>query len=534
MKIKVLNISAGTFKYDFSVFYLFIFVLSYGFLGSQNDPYLIASYYFSGNARDTIANLHGTVHGASLATDRFGNANAAYCFDGENDYISLGTNSDLKQGKMSISLWVKINGYNNSSLNYPGMPIIQTRVRDEVQYYEAYAMSMFLENHKFTASNISTMQQLIASMSRSAATIDEWYHLAYMFDHDSTYLYVNGQLEQKNFKGFVSSYLSTDSVVLGFAGNHRPDTFKYRNYSWLNGCIDDLKFFSKVLSADQVLALYKESDPKFGAGNTIKSRIKLWDVIVAFWYIPLLLLLLMILTLFVFRFRLRQIRLREQKEYEIEKKLAQLEMKALRSQMNPHFIFNALNSIQHYVLTNEKERANKYLVKFSQLMRNILELSTQELVSLKEELETIKLYLDIESLRFNEAFSYSLNISENINTEVIRLPPLIIQPFVENAIWHGLLLKEGTKVLLINVFAEENAVIIEIDDNGIGRKASNAFLNDELKRRSFGLEITQDRLEILEKVFGVKMTFDVIDKKDTGGMPLGTLIKLKIVVNNLL
>lgn len=514
-----------------SVFIALFFLVIDSVAVAQQESGLISSYYFSGNARDTIGKIHGVVQGASPATDRFGNANAAYYFDGENDYVNLGTNSDLKQGRMSISLWVKLNSYKNSSLNYPGMPIIQTRVRDVVQYYEAYSMSVFLGNHKFTASNISTIQQLIASMSRNSAAIDEWYHLVYMFDHDSTYFFVNGQLEQKNYKGFVSSYLSTDSVVVGYAGNHMPDTFKYRNYSWFNGCIDDLKFFNKILSPEQVLALYHEADPKFGKAPFSSREMHFKELLMRFWYVPLSLLLFVLLTFLIARKWLTKIRNREGKKNEIDKQLARLEMKALRSQMNPHFIFNALNSIQHYILTNEKDQANKYLVKFSQLMRNILELSTQELVSLKDELETIRLYLEIESLRFNDAFTFSLNISESVETREIRIPPLIIQPFVENAIWHGLLLKEGAKQLKINVFKDDSTVVIEIDDNGIGREASKLFLNEELKRRSFGLEITHDRLKILEKFFGTKMTFEVYDKKDDEGIALGTKVKLKIQVN---
>src|SRR5690606_25820377 len=123
--------------------------------------------------------------------------------------------------------------------------------------------------------------------------------------------------------------------------------------------------------------------------------------------------------------------------------LAKSEMKALRNQMNPHFIFNAINSIQHYVLTNERELANRYLVKFSKLMRNILELSKEELITLTEELETARLYLEIESLRFNNAFGFTIGCESGIDPSSIKLPPLLVQPFIENAIWHGLLLKEG-------------------------------------------------------------------------------------------
>jgi LytS/YehU family sensor histidine kinase len=180
------------------------------------------------------------------------------------------------------------------------------------------------------------------------------------------------------------------------------------------------------------------------------------------------------------------------------------------------------------VLINEKELANKYLIKFSQLMRNILDLSKQELISLKDELETVKLYLDIESLRFNNAFNFSIKIADSVFVQDIRLPPLLIQPFVENAIWHGLLLKEGNKELNIHVFNEENYLIIDVDDNGIGREAAQKFSNKELKRRSFGMDITQERLNVMEKILGISISFMVHDKKNTTGVSLGTKVVIKI------
>ncbi len=115
------------------------------------------------------------------------------------------------------------------------MPFIATRVRHAVEYYEAYGIGMYSKNHKFAASNNSTIQQQVSCMSKTIAQLEEWNHIVYMFDNDSTFLFVNGKLEQKSFKGFVSTYLVTDSVVLGFDGNLMPDTFKYSKYAWLKG-----------------------------------------------------------------------------------------------------------------------------------------------------------------------------------------------------------------------------------------------------------------------------------------------------------
>lgn len=494
---------------------------------SQMDKGLIATYYFSGNANDSVSHINGVVRGATLTRDRFGNAYSAYSFDGNNDYITLGTNSDLKQEKMSISVWVKIDDFKNSRLNYPGTPFIITKVRHSVQRYEAYAIAM-LENNKFCGGSTSSLEQQVTTNSSVIAEHGKWYHLVYMFDTDTTYLYVNGNFQQKNFKGFVTNYAITDSVILGYTGNNMPEAFKYRNYSWLNGCLDDIKFYNRLLSEEDVKSLYNEPDPKLAGKPNPSETPNYLALLDRFWYIPVSLLIIIIVTIIVIRWRINYFRQKEKANNELQQKFAQMEMKALRSQMNPHFIFNAINSIQHYVLTNEKELANKYLVKFSQLMRNILDLSKQELISLKDELETVKLYLDIESLRFNNAFSFSVDVSPEISLNDIRLPPLLIQPFVENAIWHGLLLKEGNKKLTIAVFKKESNLIIEIDDNGIGREASQKFSSKELKRRSFGMDITQDRLSILDKVFGISISFLVIDKMDDKNVSSGTKVLINI------
>lgn len=505
-----------------------IFFLIYFTSQAQSDKGLIAAFYFSGNANDSISGINGTVRGASLATDRFGNAFAAYCFDGENDYITLGTSSDLKQRTMSISLWIKMNGYTSNNLNYPGMSFIATRVKNSVEYYEAYTLSFYKENKRISASVTSSMHDQVSSISKNSIEIDKWYHLVYMFDTDTTHLYVNGKLQQKNLKGFVSNYLMTDSVVLGYVGNQMPDTFKYRNFSWFNGCLDDLKFYNRILNPHEILQLYNEVNPKFiGKPSTADS----WDLRAFFkraWPFILAGVIIIIIIILVIRWKINYVRKKEKEEALLQQRFAQMEMKALRSQMNPHFIFNAINSIQHYVLTNEKELANKYLVKFSQLMRNILDLSKQELISLRDELDTIRLYVDIEALRFNNAFNFKMTIAENVNTNDIRLPPLLIQPFVENAIWHGLLLKEGDKELNINIFQRGSEVIIEIDDNGIGRAASEKFSNKELKRRSFGMDITNDRLSVLEKVFGITISFRVLDKANSLGSSSGTSVIINI------
>ena len=514
-------------KHHYISFYLFLIfgattLFGQEYVGSKEYIGPVASYYFSRNANDTIGGHNGVVRGPILSQDRFGNPNSAYCFDGKNDYINLGTNTIFKQVVLSISLWVKINGKDNNSNNYANQPFVFTRVRDSLDYFEAYFVGLYRPNNKFDAANTSSIERQIPSMSSTIAELNKWYHIVYMFDTDTSYLYVNSKLEQKNFKGFFTTYLESDSVVLGYVGNHRTEK---KIHAYLNGCLDDIKFFKRLLSPAEVEALYNEPNPllglKFGyyqESNTLK------DLLIRFWYLPIILVSLSLLIWLLVKLRISNVRKRDKEKYDLRQQLMQMEMNALRSQMNPHFIFNAINSIQHYVLMNEKDLANKYLVKFSRVVRNVLELSKEDLINLNDELETIRLYVEIESLRFEQTFNFKLNFPDNLENENILVPPLIIQPFVENAIWHGLLLKEGERELSINVFKEDLLLIIEIDDNGVGRAAAGQFIKKETRRKSLGMEITQSRLNVMEKANGISISIKIEDKVDELNRSLGTKV----------
>lgn len=205
-------------------------------------------------------------------------------------------------------------------------------------------------------------------------------------------------------------------------------------------------------------------------------------------------------------------------------------MSALRAQMNPHFIFNSLNSIQHLILNNDKVSALKYLSSFGKLARNVLESSNEALVTLTDEIETIRSYLELESLRFDNGFEYSIEIDKALDTDNIEVPLLLIQPFVENAIVHGLLpKKEGTKKLDLRFEKVGSVLTFEIEDNGVGRMARKGRDQSAiLERKSRGIEIAQKRLKMIHKDRRVKNTIEIIDKYDLGGNPSGTKIIIRI------
>ncbi|MBL4643933.1 MAG: histidine kinase [Flavobacteriaceae bacterium] len=183
--------------------------------------------------------------------------------------------------------------------------------------------------------------------------------------------------------------------------------------------------------------------------------------------------------------------------YQNKTKILFLKQEALQSQMNPHFIFNALNSIKLYIINNEQKNAVKYLNKFAKLIRRILEASQIRETTLYQELETMEVYMSIENIRFLNEINYRTIIDPLVNTEQVYIPPLILQPFLENALWHGLSSKKGEKKIELSVHKkDDNFIEITIEDNGIGRKAAVKIKeNKSIKRKSIGINLTKDRLK---------------------------------------
>ncbi|MDB4539265.1 histidine kinase [Saprospiraceae bacterium] len=217
---------------------------------------------------------------------------------------------------------------------------------------------------------------------------------------------------------------------------------------------------------------------------------------------------------------------------EYENQIKTHEMQSLRAQMNPHFIFNSLNSIKGYITTNESRIAAKYLTKFSKLIRLILNHSRLSKISLAEELESLELYIDLEQLRLENSFTYTIKSTTTIDLEKISIPPMIIQPYVENAIWHGLVHKEGMKYLQINIDQSDKIIAISIMDNGVGRKASQE-INAEKKKlhKSHGMNITKKRIELINKSSDFE-SVKVSDLYDQHGKPTGTNVLINLTKNH--
>ena len=244
----------------------------------------------------------------------------------------------------------------------------------------------------------------------------------------------------------------------------------------------------------------------------------------------LIIILLVMATIgLAWYFIYKQRRIIQDKETnELQKQFRTSELKALRSQMNPHFVFNALNSIQEYIVTNEKQLAGRYLGKFAKLMRIFLDFSNKKKISLQEEVDALGLYLELEILRV-EDLKYSIDIDENVDLG-LEIPSLLLQPYVENAIKHGLLHKEGDKRLTIAFAFDESSEVLtcKITDNGIGRKQS-MLINQRRNpnHKAFGSSATKHRIELLIKENEFNLSEEIIDLHDQN-MALGTEVIIKI------
>lgn len=285
-----------------------------------------------------------------------------------------------------------------------------------------------------------------------------------------------------------------------------------RNLQYVNDIIIQYENESKN---SQIRALADENE-------LVKSKLERNQRI--FWYSLAALIVIAVIMISIHRNR----------QLKHEKQILTLEQDMLRSQMNPHFIFNSLNSIKLYIINNEKENAVYYLNKFSKFIRKILIASTEKEISLEDELDTMQLYMNIENIRFSNEIDFQVHVDKNINTASIKVPSLILQPFLENSLWHGLSSKKDDKKISLHVTkTSDEFVTISIIDNGIGRKASEK-INDSksLKRKSVGLAITRARLANFSKGFTSSYKIDIEDLYDDIHNPSGTKVVVQIPVKS--
>jgi tetratricopeptide (TPR) repeat protein len=294
--------------------------------------------------------------------------------------------------------------------------------------------------------------------------------------------------------------------------------------------IAELETRYKTIEKDkQILLLARENEIK-------EARVKQQAVIRnALLGIIFLVLALAGSVLHSMRQRMKSQRILSEKNEEIkisryQQELSALEMKALRSQMNPHFIFNCMNSINRMILAGENDEASRYLSKFSKLIRLTLENSEHSLISLKDELAMVEAYIQLESIRFKGKITYEIRVDETVDPESTQLPSMVLQPFIENAIWHGLMHKSGPGCIRILIDQDEDELKCSIEDDGVGREMALRFADQTGKHRSMGLKITEDRLRLISRQ-QLKDLIQIVDLKDSFNKALGTRVNISIPLN---
>ena len=278
----------------------------------------------------------------------------------------------------------------------------------------------------------------------------------------------------------------------------------------------------------EVVAWTKGAKEKVSKSFEIEILPAFWQT---WWFALVILMFIAGLIYALIRYKENEAIKRAKIRSEYDKALAEMEMQALRSQMNPHFLFNSLNSIKYYVIQENKRKAALYIDNFSKLIRLILQNSRKSLIPLTKELEALDLYIKVEQLRFENAFEYQMNLAKEVEADYIKIPPLLIQPYIENAIWHGLLHLDKKGKLCIDIEVNKEDLKITIEDNGIGRaKSMEMQQNRKSHKESLGMKLTKDRMLISESLHNMKITSHITDLF-SNGKPSGTKVVLNISKN---
>ncbi|MFZ4522500.1 MAG: histidine kinase [Bacteroidales bacterium] len=339
----------------------------------------------------------------------------------------------------------------------------------------------------------------------------------------------------------------SDNLVTFYFGTvdftpHLRSFYEYRlegaDKEWVNVADQNAVRYNSLPPGKYVFKVRISSDNKHWQNADNEVVIIISAAFYETWWFKLLFIILglVIFVIVINHFRNRQIQKTREKEdkqraavelWENKQKAAESRLQSLRLQMNPHFLFNALNSIQQMILANEEMVATRYLSRFSKLLRTVLVHSDKEFISLKEEIDILSMYIELESVRFKDSFSYSISCDEEIETDEIKIPTLLIQPFVENAIWHGLMHKEGDRQLKIHFAEVRDFLECTIEDNGIGRKKSQEIKDSFGKYKSHsgkGISVSDERVKTLVNMSGNHGSLRINDLATGSGESRGTQV----------
>ncbi len=495
-----------------ALLFIFSFFISFA---QQEDSLFSLTFDFNEHQLNEVGNKV-TIKpvGVYLTTDRFGNEESAVYLQGAAEsYLNLGTSPLLKSTKTTISLWVNLDRRVYMGKGYDFNPIYIVKNRPQDDFYVAYAIAYDGYSNRYAA--VSTLDSIkeASVVSKEYVTFRKWHHFVITSDYNFFAFYVDGELQAKVKKGFETVFLKSDSVVIGHSANKK-------NFRFSQGTFDDIQIFHRVLSESEIKELYNAPNP---------NRFKI--ILFAFLKIISLIAAILLIAFLLVASRRKSLK-REQEKFELKSKMSEMEIRVIKAQINPHFMANCLSAVQHLIITNRLEAANDYLAKFGFIVRQVLNFSTKSLVTLQEELEIVKLNIELEQLRFEDQFIFNLQIDKEVNTNNILIPPLIFQPIIENAIWHGLLplkYKSAARLDLL-IHKQNEALVIIIEDNGVGRKQKNADIGNS--KDSKGIKITTQRIENLNNIYSIKTAYIVYkDLFDKDKMPAGTKVTICLPLN---
>lgn len=280
------------------------------------------------------------------------------------------------------------------------------------------------------------------------------------------------------------------------------------------------------LQPDKYTFSIRSRSASFKWSNTASFKFKIpQPFYMAWWFYAAIILLVIAVLTFVYRSRLKRLKKEQQVKILYEQQINRFKIQALQAMMNPHFVFNSLNAIQQQVNLGNTDKARTYLSRFAQLLRMNLQTVNSDFVPLDEELERIKLYLETEKIRLEEKLSYNISKSEKVPDDIL-IPSMIIQPFVENSIWHGIMPSEKNGTVKISIDKKSEQLIIEIEDDGIGVEASKANRKSDAKSEHYGIKLISDRLKTISENLKQDCSVELLDKTNSNFS--GTIVKIKL------
>lgn len=422
----------------------------------------------------------------------------------QDNFLWVGTNKGIN----------KINLANNNILKFSssdGLPsdiINAIYVEDSIVYVGSPAGLTYFNENKISKTSICKLKILDVSVSGTRQNINNNYQLSYKNNNIA-------------FEYIGISFKSGGDIVYHYKLDGLDKEWKETRQTNLN--------YSSLASGDYELQLYAVN--KFGIkSETIKISFFIstpfWKT---WWFYTIIFITAILITVWLVNRRNKGVRLKLEEKNNFQKQFAVLEQQALQAQMNPHFIFNCLNSIQQYILTNDKEKANQYLTGFATLIRQTLDNSGKKTITVAEEVQYLSHYLEMEEMRFNDNFNYSITVDDDIQADYIEMPAMLLQPYVENSLRHGLRYKEEGYGKLDIAFLKSGEILqCIVADNGIGRdKAAYYKSKQHIEYQSKGMSLTQKRIDLLNQANENKILVEIIDLKNQSGQAIGT----KVIIN---